>query len=182
LNNYNQLLILIKTHSPHIISLQETHIQHFHSLPTPINYNILTNIASNRFGGVALLIHKSIQHTQSNINEDVEAIAAEIKSKENFKIYSIYISPNKSFSRHNLNNVININNETVMITGDFNSWHQNWGSTHSNSRGKTIAKYIEQSQVTLLNDKSPTLLNTTPSHTLTSAFVLPLSHQSQPGI
>jgi len=25
LNNYNQLLILIKTHSPHIISLRNTH-------------------------------------------------------------------------------------------------------------------------------------------------------------
>jgi len=113
LNNYNQLIILIKTHSPHIISLQETHTQYFHTLPTPINYNILTNIAPNRFGGVALLIHKSIQHTQSTNNKDVEAIAPEMKLKQNFKIYYIYISPNKSFSRNNLNNVINMNNETV---------------------------------------------------------------------
>jgi len=110
---------------------------------------MLTNIASNRFGGVALLIHKSIQHTQSNINQDVEAIAAEIKSKENFKIYSIYFSPNKSISRNNLNNVIIINNETVMITGDFNSWHQSWRSTYSNSIGKTIAKFIDQSKFSL---------------------------------
>jgi len=128
LNNYNLLLILIKTHSPHIISLHEyTHVIFSHPT-TPINYNILTNTASNRFGGVALQIHKSIQCTQNNINEDVEAIAAEIKSKENLKIYSNYISPNKSLLRKNINNVININNETVMITGEFNSWYQNWGS------------------------------------------------------
>jgi len=59
-NNYSQLLILIKKYTPQIISLQETHIQYTNNIPTPINYILLTNIATNRFGGVALLIHKSI--------------------------------------------------------------------------------------------------------------------------
>jgi len=50
-NNYNQLLILIKKYSPHIISLQETHIQYTNNIPTPINYKLLTNISTNRFWG-----------------------------------------------------------------------------------------------------------------------------------
>jgi len=109
-NHYNELLTIIKKNSPHVISLQETHIQSTHNLPTPINYTLITNIATNGFGGVALLVHNSIQHTQHIINEDFEAIAAKIESKQTIIIYSIYIAPNKPLSRNNLNNVINTNN------------------------------------------------------------------------
>jgi len=45
------------------MSLQESHIQYISNIPTLINYTLLTNLTTNRFGGVALLIHKSIQHT-----------------------------------------------------------------------------------------------------------------------
>jgi len=81
-NNYNQLLILIKKYSPQIISLQETHIQYTNNIPIPINYKLTTNQATNRFGGVALLIHKSIQYTNHNTYNDIEIIAANIKSKK----------------------------------------------------------------------------------------------------
>jgi len=79
-NHYNELLIIIKKNSPHVISLQETHIQSTHNLPTPINYTLITNVATNRFGGVALLVHNSVQHTQHIITSDFEAIAAKIES------------------------------------------------------------------------------------------------------
>jgi len=79
-NHYNELLTIIKKNSPHVISLQETHIQSTHNLPTPINYTLITNVATNRFGGVALLVHNSVQHTQHIITSDFEAIAAKIES------------------------------------------------------------------------------------------------------
>jgi len=114
----------------------------------PLNYTLITNIATNRFGGVALLVHNSFQHTQHIINEDLEAIAAKTESKRTIIIYSIYIAPNKTFSRNNLNNVINTNNQTIVVTGDFNGWHpQLVITTHKHKRQnnlqihKTIASY-----------------------------------------
>jgi len=108
LNNYSHLLILIKKYSPHIISLQETHIQYTNNIPTPINYKLLTNIATNRFGGVALLVHKSIQHTVLNITIDIEAIAINIESKLKLNIFSTYISPTKNITNQALQNTFNI--------------------------------------------------------------------------
>jgi len=80
-NNYSQLLSLIKKYYPHIFSLQETHIEYNNNIPTPINYKLLTNTATNRFGGVALLVHKSIQYTILNTIIDIEATAINIESK-----------------------------------------------------------------------------------------------------
>jgi len=85
-NNYNNLLILNKKYFPHIITLQETHIQYTNNIPTPINYILLANRATNRFGGVALLVHKSIQYSIVNIPNDFEDLAIHIKSKQNMHV------------------------------------------------------------------------------------------------
>lgn len=45
---------------------------------------------------------------------------------------------------------------SVVITGDFNSWHTSWGSGSSNRRGKILARYITHSRLTILNNGSAT--------------------------
>nr|AAA74495.1 unknown protein [Drosophila teissieri] len=177
-NNYSQLLILIKKYSPHIISLQETHIQHTNTIPTPINYKLLTNIATNRFGGVRILVHKSIQYTTLNITSDPEAIAINIQSKIKLNIFSTYISPTKNISDQTLQNTFNIQQTPSLITGDFNGWHPSWGSPTTNTRGKITQRFIDNTHLILLNDKSPTHFSThnTYSHidlTLCSPILAP---------
>jgi len=51
-------------------------------------------------------------------------------------------------------------NENTIIAGDFNSWHQSWGSPYNNRKGCTILKYILKSNLITLNDGSPTNFST----------------------
>jgi len=57
------------------------------------------------------------------------------------------------------NNLVNVYSNfftPTLITGDFNSWHTIWGSPRNNEIGNTLAHFIHQSPLTLLNDGSPT--------------------------
>ena len=43
--------------------------------------------------------------------------------------------------------------------GDFNSHNQIWGSRDTNERGRTIEKFMNKNNLSLLNNKSPTYLH-----------------------
>lgn len=101
LNNYSELLLLIVKYSHKVISLQETHICTNKNIPIPVNYNMISNTSTNRFGGVALLVHKSIQHIQIYTNSDFETVAIEIDSLNKITIFSSYISPSTPFTYNN---------------------------------------------------------------------------------
>uniref|UniRef100_W8C2B6 RNA-directed DNA polymerase from mobile element jockey n=1 Tax=Ceratitis capitata TaxID=7213 RepID=W8C2B6_CERCA len=161
LNNYNQLLLIIKKISPQILTLQETHLLNIKYLPIPVNYLIVHNQPTNRFGGTAILIHKSLQFSNLSVTSnkfDVSAI--NIESTKTLTIFSVYISPNKTFNLNDLSILHSPNNYETIITGDFNSWNQKWGSTVNNNRGNTLLKFLDQSDLVLLNDNSPTHFTT----------------------
>lgn len=161
INNYNELLLLIKDHTPHIIALQETHLCSIQHIPIPINYNIYNvNNTENSYGGSALLIHKTIQHSVNMNGNEFDIISANISSKINFTIVSTYISPSVKFSLDQLVKTVENITTPMLFVGDFNSWHKQWGSIYSNGRGKTLAKFFNQSNLILLNDGSPTHFST----------------------
>jgi len=167
INNYSQLQVLIKNHNPKIISLQETHLHSTQNIPIPINYTFYhENTAINGYGGVALLIHNSIQQQIVPTNApDFDTIAVKVHSKIKFTIISSYIPPSKSFKIQNLRNIYDSLQPPFLITGDFNSWHRSWGSQANNTRGNIIFKFINQSSLITLNNGSPTHFTT--HHTFT---------------
>lgn len=160
-NNYSELQTLIAKHKPHILTLQETHILAHNLHPIPINYAMITLNSSPSYGGVAILIHKSIEYREITLRSDFDAICVEICSKTKLQIISTYIQPKAHFTLNNLYSVLNIaNNIPTLITGDFNCWHKRWGSPVNNKKGITLEKWIAQSNLIILNDGSPTHLST----------------------
>lgn len=160
-NNYGELQILIKKYNPKIIALQETHIHNYPNIPIPINYSFYhLNTSTTRYGGVALLIHNSLKHEKINTPSDFDALRCAITSKQNFCITTAYIPPNKNFSTTNLQNMFADTGMPYLITGDFNGSHTIWGASKTNKKGETIFNFLNDSNLILLNDKSPTHLNT----------------------
>lgn len=149
INNYNDLLLLIKQHSPKVICLQETHLHSEKNIPIPINFTlILKNTSQTRYGGVCTLIHKSVGHKQITISNDFDAICVQTISRFKFNIFNIYINPQHRLTYNQLSNVFG------------NLMHRNWGSAVNNRRGNIIAKFINDSNYLILNDSSPTHIST----------------------
>mgnify|MGYP004573409177 CR=1 FL=1 len=121
-------------------------------------YNI--NSATTNRGGAGILVHKSIQHRLLQVENDFDTIGIEIISKLKCNIYSSYIPPNQNFNILNLERVFQNYHCHSLITGDFNARHNDWGSPINNSKGNTLSKFINQNNLILLNDGSPTHFST----------------------
>jgi len=146
---------------PKVICLQETHIHSLHNIPIPPNFTIIEkNTANNSHGGVAMLVHNSIQYDRLTMNHDFDAVGIVLHSKMKIRLITTYIPPDKSFQLDNLVNMFGNPYENTIITGDFNSWHQSWGSPTNNRKGNIIFKYITESNLLTLNDGSPTHFST----------------------
>ncbi|KAH8308526.1 hypothetical protein KR044_006935, partial [Drosophila immigrans] len=76
---------------------------------------LVTKNTSPSYGGVALLIHNSIQTRDIAPNDDFDAICAEVTSKLKFKIISVYLAPNQKFSRQNLQNVLQTSSTPTIV-------------------------------------------------------------------
>ena len=160
LNNYIELQMMIKNHTPKIICLQETHIHSLLNIPIPINYVLHTvNTSPTRFGGVAILAHKSLQQKRISVSNDFDVIGIEIVSRIKFYIYCVYLAPNVTFSTRNLENMFSSNILSIIV-GDFNSHHRNWGSPSNSRKGNILSKFLNRSDFILLNDGSPTHFST----------------------
>jgi len=164
-NNYNELLILLKLHKPKIISLQETHITLFQQFPIPVNFKIYNTTAASAKGGVALLIHKSVQHKQIPVGQAIETIGFEIQSQKKLNIFSAYIPPSQKFTKTDIETTIPYLTTPTLITGDFNGWNSLWGSPKSNRRGRILGDYIHSNNYIILNNGQPTHLSTHNSYT-----------------
>lgn len=89
-NNYNELLHIIQKHIPHIICIQETHLLNTDYTPHPNNYTLInTNNTNTRYGGVAFLIHNSVQYKTININNQIDINAIEVTHKTTITIVNV---------------------------------------------------------------------------------------------
>ena len=116
-NNYHFLQILIKSKSPKIIFLQETHLTKTNNIPIPINFTLChINSSSQSKRGVVILIHNSIQHTKLNTQSEFETIILEIIltkeliSTKKFNLITTYFSPRINFATSILHNILDSHN------------------------------------------------------------------------
>ena len=96
-------------------------------------------------------------------------------------IYSFYTPPLEDISVQELTNMIYSFNSPVLVVGDFNGWNSIWGSSYNNDRGKLLKSLILDTELSVLNDKSPTHLSTRNTFflidlSLCSIALLPLAY------
>ena len=75
-------------------------------------------------GGVAIFIHETISYQKSIINTPLQAIAARINIGRDLTIVSIYNSRIHDISENISSMFFQKLRKPVMLTGDFNSYHQ----------------------------------------------------------
>lgn len=127
----NDLKLIIQDFSPKIICLQETNITDNYQYPKLPNYN---SYYKNRVdykrssGGVAIFVDSAFPSSPLSINSNLEVVAASVLIDTKISICNVYLPNHTEFSIEDINNIINQLPSPFIITGDFNSHNELWGS------------------------------------------------------
>lgn len=122
------------------------------------NYNILTKKRQNNsFGGVAILVRKSIKFKQIHFNSTLEVLICQsLNLSKNLTIASIYIPqsvPTKIFELE-LTKLLNFldTKSNVFLCGDFNARSRTFGDSINSPRGNVLGSLIDNSGFHHLNN------------------------------
>ena len=177
--NYNELEILIGTFRPVAFCLQELLIPECYIFQNR-QYTLikkLPSIHSNArpAGGAGILIRRDIPFSTLTLDSTLQAVACRISLIEPITLCSIYLPPTSSWSYMDLLSLVSSLPSPVILMGDFNSHSTLWGCSSTNQKGLEIETFLLQSNLCLLNNKSPTYLHpaTGSSSSLDLAFCDP---------
>lgn len=127
-------------------------------------------------GGVAIFVNNIIECTEIHVQSPLEVVAVSIRLKTPLCICNIYLPDSTDLSLNDLNDIIKQLPKPFLFLGDFNCRNQSWGSNHTDSRGKTFEKFLENDQITLLNSGEYTRHNA--AHNSFSAIDLTISNST----
>lgn len=159
------LIKIVDEFKPSVIAVQET----FYGddfLPTIGGYNGFCKQGHyrNRFhGGVALYIHSCIPFQEITINSQTQIIAARIhiNSYRLLTVASIYLPPRNNQEFENLLQCIKDLPRPMIVMGDFNAHHTNWGNNSSDRRGNLLQDFCLNNNLNIVNDGSTTHISGT---------------------
>lgn len=153
-----ELKLISQNHNPQIICLPETNFKDNFTVHLK-NY---AGFSKNRYtpdrasGGVTIYVKSNIPIKKIKINSNLETIAIRIEHSEPYIIYNIYRPNQTELYLIEMENITRQLQKPYIILGDFNSHNIIWGSNSRNQRRKTIEKLIQNENLVLLNDTSPT--------------------------
>lgn len=127
-------------------------------------------------GGVAIFVNNIIECTEIHVQSTLEVVAVSIRLKTPLCICNIYLPDSTDLSLNDLNDIIKQLPKPFLFLGDFNCRNQSWGSNHTDSRGKTFEKFLENDQITLFNSGEYTRHNA--AHNTFSAIDLTISNSA----
>ncbi|CAF1277951.1 unnamed protein product [Rotaria magnacalcarata] len=183
-SNQCDLLEIATQHNPTIISLNELGTQ----VPDRIikqllfSYNIFTMKGTNPHGGVVLAIDKKLNAIQMKIDQlNIVAIQLIVKN-QTYAFVSIYSPPNEALPIQVMSTLTK-NFKNIIIVGDLNAKHPNWGCTTTNHKGKVLAEWLESNEMieiqnqgmktSLRSDTTIDLVLTTSNISLSQCTTLP---------
>lgn len=152
-HKFAELKLLCRTHRPSFVLLQETNLSPVDS-PSFRSYSIIradrTN-AARASGGVAIMIHESLDFHPIPLNTDLEAVAVRSHIHCPVTVCCVYLPPSIEISPESLLNLISQLPPPIVLGGDFNAHHPSWGSTTCNHKGQITLETMERANLHLLN-------------------------------
>ena len=155
-SNFEDLKILVNDHQPKIVSLQETLCNGFNLA----GYKPLHKKIHPSDRGVSLMVDNSIVSSPVVLQTDLEALATRVTvGKKTYTFCNLYLSPNQTYSKASLENLLDQLPRPAVLMGDLNAHHPLWGSTSSNKRGEDLVEIFSLRNLCVLNDGSTTFVH-----------------------
>ena len=189
-SSWEQLRTLFRDKEISIACLQETKLGN--STPNMgHNFNFFRSsplIGERAQGGTAIIVYKNLNCRVVQLNTDLQANAIQVFTNKWVTICSLYLETelNRRLSDiHNhprqllvsdLQDLIDQLPQPYILLGDFNAKHTLWGESSCDPRGYIIEELIDNNDVVLLNDGSPTRYDVV--HNTSSAIDLTICSSS----
>jgi len=169
----NELFYLLHHKNIDIALITETHL----STTSNISFNGYSIIRADHpdrtsHGGAAIIIKSSLFYNEMPSTNESYLQAANIKIKINnfnITISSAYFPPNQPISEPKIHSFFHSLGNFLIIGGDFNAKHSQWGSRYTNTRGRLFHTSILKHKLSFISPDEPTYW---PSHANRSPDIL----------
>lgn len=155
-SKHSELIFLINKYKPSILAISETWLG-LGSLYRVPGFSILRADRGDGYGGAALLIKRNYFFSSVTLpvfnNEHLDVVAARVAG---VTYVSVYISQKDTSVIPILKSIIENLQSPVVILGDFNAHHSSWGAPRDDHFGIHIAELLDDLNLGVLNDGSPT--------------------------
>ena len=159
---FPELKLIINNLHPSVLCLQETKLPADKANFSVKGYSCFHHINTGNqiaCGGSSIFVKNSLFHRQIPLTTDIQSVAVRVTFSKIITICSVYIPPNSNPSLNKFLDLIDQLPKPFLLVGDFNAHSPLWGNTHTDPRGKVIEDLLSKTNVCLLNDNSPTYLN-----------------------
>lgn len=154
-----QLKSFLHSNPVDVMLLNETWFRNTDNIKFP-GYNVERVDRGDGYGGVAVLVSNSLAYTplsyeNVNFNRDIELCGIHLTDLD-INVITIYKPPDVRTTRTDWQNILSKFTTRTIVAGDFNAHHRMWGSARDDSLGNVIVDTLEDLNLILLNDGSPT--------------------------
>ena len=157
--NLDEVQRLTREFNPIVMCLQETFLNNTLSFRKYSHYSKFGPSDGRPSGGVSIFVNNKSPHRHLNLNTRLQAVAISVTLHRVITICNIYIPPNAPLQHRDLENILRQLPVPFLILGDLNGHNILWGSPDVNNRGDIIEDFLDDHQLCLLNDGSPTYLH-----------------------
>ena len=141
-----------------ICAVNETWLKPKKSFKIP-GYEVIRRDRLAHAGGVCLIIHRKINYEIISHQSSDEILAVNIKTItsdcKDLAVISYYKPPKTAFNPKPLEEILS-EHQNVLLVGDLNAHHCTWHGTFNCPNGKAIVNLIQENNLCLLNNDSPT--------------------------
>ena len=168
--NREQIRLLFRETNAHIICLQETKLGQSTFNPG-FNYHFYSSVPIRGVraqGGSGFVVRKSINHRSVFLRTPSQACAIQVFTSKWVTLCSLYLEPllerrlvdhsghPRPLTVDDLQQLIDQLPQPFILMGDFNAKHTLWGETSCDPWGILVEQLIDQNNLVILNDGSPT--------------------------
>ena len=156
---------LIQEKTPSVICVQETCLKPQHKSPSVPGYDTIRQDRPNlNGGGLITYISNTLAYHRLQINHDfgpVEVVGTQIKLNTSYiNILNIYVPPHETNQlQPALTQLAQLFPTDTVYLGDFNIHHPILGSTRMDKPGEKVIQWIDDQNLVILNDGSPTRID-----------------------
>lgn len=147
----------INSHRFPVLALSEPRVNASFRLS---HYVVHQSAKATGVGRAMLCIRQDLPHDfiRASTDEHFEFVACtvQLRTPRRLTVVSAYVAPNIRISDEQVNDFLSGLPQPFIICGDFNAHSVLWGSEHSDARGRLLEKFIEDRNLIILNDGSPT--------------------------